>query len=120
MAQPVASDLSCSFCRKPENAVAKLISSPSDNARAYICDECVAVCSAVIEDERLRADDRPENGQVFEEQHPLLSHRLPSRLISTVERWIRQESLGGDAAESLAEVRAIATQMLADTSSAEA
>jgi ATP-dependent Clp protease ATP-binding subunit ClpX len=32
--------------------VAKLISSPSDYPRAYICDECVAVCNSILEDDR--------------------------------------------------------------------
>src|SRR5256886_9932315 len=44
--------LRCSFCHKSQDAVAKLISSPSDYARAYICDECVAVCSCILEDDR--------------------------------------------------------------------
>ncbi|HEY2232785.1 MAG TPA: ClpX C4-type zinc finger protein, partial [Candidatus Angelobacter sp.] len=30
--------LRCSFCHKSQDAVAKLISSPSDYPRAYICD----------------------------------------------------------------------------------
>jgi len=29
-----------------------LISSPSDYPRAYICDECIAVCNSIIEDDR--------------------------------------------------------------------
>jgi ATP-dependent Clp protease ATP-binding subunit ClpX len=49
--------LRCSFCHKSQDAVAKLISSPSDYPRAYICDECVAVCNSILE------DDRGENGQ---------------------------------------------------------
>jgi ATP-dependent Clp protease ATP-binding subunit ClpX len=44
--------LRCSFCQKPQDAVAKLISSPGDQARAYICDECVAVCNSILEEER--------------------------------------------------------------------
>lgn len=43
--------LYCSFCRKSRDAVARLISSPRDYPRAYICDECVAVCSAILEDD---------------------------------------------------------------------
>jgi ATP-dependent Clp protease ATP-binding subunit ClpX len=35
--------------------VAKLISSPSDYPRAYICDECVAVCNSILEDDRTEA-----------------------------------------------------------------
>jgi ATP-dependent Clp protease ATP-binding subunit ClpX len=35
--------------------VAKLISSPSDYPRAYICDECVGVCNSILEDDRSEA-----------------------------------------------------------------
>ena len=45
--------LRCSFCHKSQDAVAKLISSPSDYPRAYICDECVAVCNSILEDDRV-------------------------------------------------------------------
>jgi ATP-dependent Clp protease ATP-binding subunit ClpX len=43
--------------------VAKLISSPSDYPRAYICDECVAVCNSILEDDKERgsADVRAPN-----------------------------------------------------------
>ena len=44
--------LRCSFCHKLQDAVAKLISSPSDYPRAYICDECVAVCNSILEDDK--------------------------------------------------------------------
>jgi ATP-dependent Clp protease ATP-binding subunit ClpX len=47
--------LRCSFCHKSQDAVAKLISSPSDYPRAYICDECVAVCNSILEDDRTEA-----------------------------------------------------------------
>jgi ATP-dependent Clp protease ATP-binding subunit ClpX len=47
--------LRCSFCHKSQDAVAKLISSPSDYPRAYICDECVAVCNSILEDDRTAA-----------------------------------------------------------------
>jgi ATP-dependent Clp protease ATP-binding subunit ClpX len=43
--------LRCSFCHKSQDAVRKLISSPDERARAYICDECVAVCNTILEDE---------------------------------------------------------------------
>lgn len=38
----------CSFCNKTQNQVSKLISGPND---AYICDECVAICADIIEEE---------------------------------------------------------------------
>jgi ATP-dependent Clp protease ATP-binding subunit ClpX len=41
--------LRCSFCHKSQDAVRKLISSPDERARAYICDECVAVCNTILE-----------------------------------------------------------------------
>ena len=47
--------LRCSFCHKSQDAVAKLISSPSDYPRAYICDECVAVCNSILEDDKNEA-----------------------------------------------------------------
>src|SRR6202048_5218833 len=47
--------LRCSFCHKSQDAVAKLISSPSYDPRAYICDECVAVCNSILEDDRTEA-----------------------------------------------------------------
>ena len=48
--------LRCSFCHKSQDVVGKLISSPSDYPRAYICDECIAVCNAILEDDRPKAD----------------------------------------------------------------
>jgi ATP-dependent protease Clp ATPase subunit len=41
-------NLYCSFCRKGQDKVAKLISSPADGPRSYICDECVAVCNSIL------------------------------------------------------------------------
>ena len=38
----------CSFCNKPQSQVRKLISGPNG---VYICDECVDVCSEIIEEE---------------------------------------------------------------------
>jgi ATP-dependent Clp protease ATP-binding subunit ClpX len=53
--------LRCSFCHKSQDAVAKLISSPSDYPRAYICDECVAVCNSILEDDRGSDAAHPAN-----------------------------------------------------------
>ncbi len=38
----------CSFCNKSQTQVKKLIAGPNDT---YICDECVEVCSEIIEEE---------------------------------------------------------------------
>ncbi|MBG99303.1 MAG: ATP-dependent Clp protease ATP-binding subunit ClpX [Solibacterales bacterium] len=48
--------LRCSFCHKTQEIVGKLISTPGDYPKSYICDECVAVCNSILE------DDKPEQG----------------------------------------------------------
>jgi hypothetical protein len=101
--------LSCSFCHKSQHRVSKLISSPNDYPRAYICDECITVCNSILEDDR----GRPAAGTVGE-HHPLLAHPLASSLLAAVERWIRRESLGGDAAPELAELRRIAVELMGE------
>ena len=51
--------LRCSFCHKSQDVVGKLISSPSDYPRAYICDECINVCNSILEDDKA---DHPQIG----------------------------------------------------------
>lgn len=38
----------CSFCNKPQSQVRKLIAGPNGT---YICDECINICSEIIEEE---------------------------------------------------------------------
>ena len=52
--------LRCSFCHKTQEQVEKLISSPSDYPRAYICNECVGVCEQILEEEK-REQANPVN-----------------------------------------------------------
>jgi ATP-dependent Clp protease ATP-binding subunit ClpX len=69
--------LRCSFCRKSQESVRRLISSPDERPRAYICDECVAVCNSILEDETpekaatLQTTNlpRPVDVKVFLEQY---------------------------------------------------
>jgi|HubBroStandDraft_5_1064220.scaffolds.fasta_scaffold285137_2 ATP-dependent Clp protease ATP-binding subunit ClpX len=89
--------LRCSFCRKNQNAVAKLVSSPSEYPRAHICDECIGVCASILADAQA--------------PHPLLTHPLAPGLMEAIEQWIREESSGGDVLVALLGVRAIARQM---------
>lgn len=42
--------LRCSFCNKTQNQVKKLIAGPNG---AYICDECVGICSEILDEEFL-------------------------------------------------------------------
>ncbi|MGC1105803.1 MAG: ATP-dependent Clp protease ATP-binding subunit ClpX [Candidatus Acidiferrales bacterium] len=56
--------LHCSFCHKTQEQVEKLISSPSEYPRSYICNECVSVCQQILDEEK-------------REQTSPISRRLP-------------------------------------------
>src|SRR4029077_1019344 len=62
--------------------VGKLISSPSDYPRAYICDECIAVCNSILEDDR-------------NEQQYGAPHKLPKPL--ELKEYLDQYVIGQDA-----------------------
>jgi len=74
--------LRCSFCHKSQDVVGKLISSPSDYPRAYICDECIAVCNSILEDDR-------------QEQTYATPHKLPKPL--ELKEYLDQYVIGQDA-----------------------
>ncbi len=44
--------LNCSFCDKPQTEVKKLIAGGVQKTAIYICDECISVCVAIIEDDK--------------------------------------------------------------------
>jgi len=73
--------LRCSFCHKSQDVVGKLISSPSDYPRAYICDECIAVCNSILEDDKT---DAPSSAP----------HKLPKPL--EVKEYLDQYVIGQD------------------------
>ena len=43
----------CSFCGKPQESVKKIIAGPG----VYICDECIALCNGIMEEEDYYEDD---------------------------------------------------------------
>jgi ATP-dependent protease Clp ATPase subunit len=92
----------------------KLISSPSDYPRAYICDECITVCASILDDGSDQPPAVSEPPVNAGEKHPLLTHPMTSSLLSAIEHWIRHESLGVDAAHELSKVRKIAVEMMMD------
>ena len=51
-------DYRCSFCGKSQDQVRKLIAGGGAN-RPYICDECIALCNEII-DEEFTGTPRPE------------------------------------------------------------
>jgi ATP-dependent Clp protease ATP-binding subunit ClpX len=73
--------LRCSFCHKSQDVVGKLISSPSDYPRAYICDECIGVCNSILEDDR---HDQPYGAP----------HKLPKPL--ELKEYLDQYVIGQD------------------------
>ena len=57
--------LKCSFCGKPQNRVRKLIAGPG----VYICDECIGVCTSILDDELDFAPEEHEGEQVLRPEH---------------------------------------------------
>jgi hypothetical protein len=110
-----ANELRCSFCRKSQDSVQKLIANPSDDPnRAYICDECVSVCAAILED----IAETPEPVEACPDDFAALLNRpLTPQLLAAVERWITEESLGAGAPEAFAELRATAIRWMQHGSS---
>jgi ATP-dependent Clp protease ATP-binding subunit ClpX len=84
--------LRCSFCHKSQDAVAKLISSPSDYPRAYICDECVAVCNSILEDDRTETHasaapnhlPKPQEVKTFLDEYVIGQDRTKKKLAVAV------------------------------------
>jgi ATP-dependent Clp protease ATP-binding subunit ClpX len=84
--------LRCSFCHKSQDAVAKLISSPSDYPRAYICDECVAVCNSILEDDRSESHaaaapnhlPKPQEVKAFLDEYVIGQERTKKKLAVAV------------------------------------
>jgi len=57
------SKVRCSFCGKPQDQVRKLIAGPNG---AFICDECVDICSEIIEEEFERDEAELQAEDLFE------------------------------------------------------
>jgi len=53
MKGPWGEELRCSFCHKTDDVVGKIIASAPPDPRAYICDECIAVCNSILEENNL-------------------------------------------------------------------
>jgi ATP-dependent Clp protease ATP-binding subunit ClpX len=104
--------LRCSFCHKSQDAVAKLISSPSDYPRAYICDECVAVCNSILEDDRTATPPaqtpnqlpKPQEVKAFLDQYVIGQEQTKKKLAVAVYNhykriYMNRQRAGGDGIE---------------------
>ncbi len=70
-------DLVCSFCGKSQDEVKKLIAGPS----VYICDECVSLCSEIIQE---------EYGQEEKEKQKELLPK-PQEINKTLEQYVIEQ-----------------------------
>ena len=69
--------LRCSFCEKSEHQVRKLIAGPHN---VYICDECIELCSEIIEE-----DDEANDGAIVNDDDELPK---PKEICSILDQYV--------------------------------
>ncbi len=96
----------CSFCHKPQDSVAKLIASPGELPPAYICDECVAICNGILEEERIERTlkepsklPHPEEVKGFLDQYVIGQDRTKKKLAVAVYNHYKRVLLGQSESE---------------------
>ncbi|NPV03375.1 MAG: ATP-dependent Clp protease ATP-binding subunit ClpX [Syntrophaceae bacterium] len=95
--------LFCSFCGKTQNEVKKLVAGPS----AYICDECIELCRAIIQeeaevqsiDENRRKIPEPKDIKKFLDSY-VIGQERPKKILSVAvynhyKRLFTEADLGG-------------------------
>ncbi|MBN2852018.1 MAG: ATP-dependent Clp protease ATP-binding subunit ClpX [Clostridia bacterium] len=60
-------NVKCSFCGKTQDQVGRLIAGPS----VYICDECIDLCSEILDEEFVDYDDENNEEQIFKSLTPV-------------------------------------------------
>ena len=70
-------DLFCSFCGKNQKEVTKLIAGPA----VYICDECIQLCSEIIEEESEQGGGQPEG------------HLVPKEIKAMLDEYVIEQDL---------------------------
>ncbi len=71
-------NIKCSFCGKSQDHVARIVAGPG----VYICDECVAVCKNIIENDTYNED---EFGYAINEEQKLLS---PKEIKDILDKYV--------------------------------
>ena len=80
------SKVRCSFCGKPQEQVRKLIAGPNG---AYICDECVDICSEIIEEEFAREEAEMDMDIEAEVETPFeINLQKPERLKAFLDEYV--------------------------------
>ncbi len=87
-----SSEISCSFCGKPQGQVTKLVAGPG----IFICDECIQVCNAILAEELApkpfdQATGAPTNDQP-----------LPTPV--EIHQWLNQYVIGQEKAKRVISV----------------
>ena len=76
----------CSFCGKPQDQVRKLIAGPNG---AYICDECVDICSEIIEEEFAREEAEMDMDVEAEVETPFeINLQKPEKLKAFLDDYV--------------------------------
>lgn len=83
----------CSFCGKTQSQVQKLIAGPNG---AYICDECVDICSEIIEEELMDMDESSK----FDNDKPDINLLKPKELKKFLDEYV----IGQDEAKKVLSV----------------
>ncbi|MBO5335687.1 MAG: ATP-dependent Clp protease ATP-binding subunit ClpX [Lachnospiraceae bacterium] len=83
-------DIRCSFCNKAQSQVRKLIAGP---AGVYICDECVDICSEILEEEL-------EEEEFEEVQHSEINLLKPKEIKNFLDDYV----IGQDEAKKVLSV----------------
>lgn len=92
------SKVRCSFCGKPQEQVRKLIAGPNG---AYICDECVDICSEIIEEEFAREEAEMDMDVDAEIETPFeINLQKPEKLKAFLDEYV----IGQDEAKKVLSV----------------
>ena len=121
-------ELKCSFCGKPQSRVRKLIAGPN----VYICDECIGVCTSILDDEldlmpeyepQSHALEKPEHLPTPQELKKVLDEyvigqdRAKIALSVAVYNHYKRISLGADAVDGDVELAKSNIMLLGPTGS---
>ena len=95
--------LRCSFCNKTQDQVRKLIAGPKGK-NVYICDECIDICSEIIEEEfeQYTEDDgeinlrKPKEIKEFLDQYVIGQDEAKKVLSVAVYNHYKRILMGGD------------------------
>jgi len=95
---PVDELLSCSFCGKPQQMVAKIVMGPGVN----ICDNCIDVCGQIVKDEVAELETLKAVESIAKEEVPLEAQSVPRP--KEIHAWLDQYIIGQERAKRIISV----------------